>query len=721
MRNLSFVPLPLNEESPIGLIRRAALINGYPGIRCLLSTESISTTDAKPYSQQSNIAKFLIEEAGRHGRLVAKGFYEPAKRYRYYRIGQLKVENQFFRQKEVAFCDQCSNQSKHYIIADLKFSERCPYHNRIYLFQCPYCAYAFDWRDPGDGLCANCHRTLTCSTCTDKECSAENTLLEFFRNCDQKGYDRFILLCRQLGYSKAKSTLPQSEHSGIFNAAAGILTGDTPSVSEYLISLRRRFPNVDPCWIVARLASIENPTTRSAIEIFQEYLTTSHRPTICTSHRNPLPLTSAQIKKTLKISDKQFLLFLKKAKFYTFHERSHLTSNEATRLREIALEFRATKQWTLPCIPSYLSSRSHAQKKLNISPKALTELLNDGALDFYGTITNPYFDPESIRTFDLHYESFNRMHQKTGTPLHLLLKYQRKLQIEPAFKITQHRGNWILSKRDANKIYILIENKDISQGVFSHLPIARTESYPSEHFIDVREAELELKLPRGSINNKLNRSIFHDVHRSPKNRILIPKKNIEKFKSRNCKLLRSLLKPVVRAQHTANLVSFLSSLQVNIISISSPSGLSLWISKSDNDKVTRLLKQPSSGRKDTIYTTWTASKELKQTAKEIKLLTESGLIASITTDAPLLFSARAIDEYEQNYISTREIQRIHGFSCSLTKNLIKALSYLGLNPLIPPFKKPNFAIYSRADYMSAGPTTIQLFTTLKRLGRRTKQ
>ncbi|MDM9556412.1 MULTISPECIES: hypothetical protein [Pseudomonas] len=698
MYNLTFIPFPFTEESPLNMIRRTAATNGYQSIHKFLSTGllgfRLESHYARPYSTNSTIAKYLRAEAGPYAERVMAGFYQaPDNRKQTVRIGTIEVANLLLRHHEVAFCDHCAARGQGYFIADLRCSYHCPYHNRVYLFHCPHCGYAFDWRDPMDGVCSACEHQLCCEPCSDTECQLERTLLNFFRSQDQQSLNNFLLICRSLGAPFAPGGLPYSEHSGIFRAAMAIFNKDVKALTAYLSGLRAKYPAVENRWIIARLGLVDNDISRQAIGRFNRL--ENHNSTFLERIiATPIPLTYNQIRQELGVGQSKMITLRKLANRSAPPLFQELNSNDANALWNIENHLKATKNGRLPTEPEQLVSSKQLQSDLKIDSRAVYDLIKKGILPYFGSAKAPYFTQATALSFEHKYQSLCRLQEQTGENFRCLLYYLRKMGIEPAIKLTNRLENWLYNRKDVLGIIAPTNQIHTFKSKLFSLPTANFNTHPKSDFLCTSKAARSLKLGNEHIFDAIKKGIFKNAWKDRRGCVLLLKTEIQQFLKDYCRLKDAF--PNMQHSHQ-EVKKFLATHNAHFVTFEADGWTQTWVKVSDVSRIIKLINPRACESKRILYSCGGVADRLKVTTEIVKVFARTGLLKRLTFTSPPLFSERSIKDFEDKYITSREILHAHGLYANQTNKLIAALSKLHLNPIVTT-GSPLVAIYDRKIY-----------------------
>ncbi|HDS1776877.1 TPA: hypothetical protein QEM49_001359 [Pseudomonas putida] len=273
MKNLIFLPRPLEEESPSSLIKRTARSHGFPSIGAFIGAnfKPYHFRNESPLLIDSKLPQYLISEAGDHAYVIQNGFYAPSKqldRSILIRIGKNLIPQSFLRLKGNGFCDACFEEGREYQIKDLKTSAICPYHLKQYLFNCPHCDKELHWWHSLHGTCDYCGILLRSPPSQPDGAFFEASILKLLRHEEQSKLDLVFQAIRQLGYRPEMPLFCASERRLVYNAALAIVNQDTAEIYNYLKALQNRYPDTDRRWIVARLNMITDDAVAQAISRF---------------------------------------------------------------------------------------------------------------------------------------------------------------------------------------------------------------------------------------------------------------------------------------------------------------------------------------------------------------------------------------------------------------------------------------------------------------------
>lgn len=192
MKHLSFVPFPLEDESPTSLIQRAAKANGCTSCYELLRFVKAATSVAN-YSntllENSAFSRALQICAPNVQDKIALGFYTPIYptiKQSDVKINGLRVKHHNLRCLTTALCTECAREGFERFPKDLTLFVNCPYHSRAYLTSCPNCTKIIKWQ-----------------TCLSNRCTCGHLLVSPIIQQSITAPDRYLLTIFKEGNAEA--------------------------------------------------------------------------------------------------------------------------------------------------------------------------------------------------------------------------------------------------------------------------------------------------------------------------------------------------------------------------------------------------------------------------------------------------------------------------------------------------------------------------------------
>ncbi|WP_315809250.1 hypothetical protein [Pseudomonas sp. C9-3] len=240
MKKLFFTPFPYPEESPTSLVKRAALLNGYPNCQKLFyyGIPGYCKTNHPPLLSTTQCAKFLMEQHPEHSDKVRSGFYAPSNTRLSrpdYLINGISVPKKLINYTSESLCSECVKDGFEKYIKDIRLSQFCPYHNRTYIKACPHCQKKLHWNNHSNTTCS-CKRQLISPNCSSTDSQPEQYLLRIFQEKSQEKFNIFYDSLRSLNHSNEN---PDIYNRLIFTFSASIACNDLDSAAE---ALQAMFP-----------------------------------------------------------------------------------------------------------------------------------------------------------------------------------------------------------------------------------------------------------------------------------------------------------------------------------------------------------------------------------------------------------------------------------------------------------------------------------------------
>ena len=422
MTTLHFVPLPFPEESPLSLIRRAALMNGYNAPRRFLSAHlgrSARSALTNPMSQNSTICRLFCEHAGEHAATIRDSFYAPE----YLTIGKprlsingIKIHTNLIRHKGVAICTECLSEGWERHISILRLADHCPYHSRTYLNSCPVCNRQFTWYNQATNIC-KCKHTLISPKCSASESTLETGILELLESQSQVDFDLFNSTLNSLAIGD--NTNSQHLRRLRIEIALTITKKAGRGVSRALIQLCNFKTGINIKFILAKLSHLTPKTTLN--NITQELA--SIAPEGSTSKEIPSELTSRQVKKYFSPTYKTWNLVIKDPRFPK-KKKSEPYSQECVQLIGTIIEEKEGEHHKKQTQPNEIITYAEARAILKVNADTFRDLLHSGLLGTpISSNTGPFcLRVEGINNFTSTFITIQELRQRLGTRVHAIRK-----------------------------------------------------------------------------------------------------------------------------------------------------------------------------------------------------------------------------------------------------------------------------------------------------------
>ncbi|SDU00092.1 hypothetical protein [Pseudomonas yamanorum] len=696
MKKLIFVPMPLAEESPHSLVKRAARCHGFATAGQLNGLcIGPQTFRSMSLTQNSDFAKLFVAEAGIYGPSVQNGFYatiERPKQRRRFVIGGIEIPVTYLRLRTGAYCDGCFDQGWERQVRDLKFAEFCPYHLKKYLTHCPECQMPVEWWHALDGKCRYCYTAMKCQPCTIVECRPERKLVELMRTHSQLDFDRLLTLTRQLGYAPEKPTMPDTERRMIFIGALSIMTDDSSAILEHLFKLHSLHPNVEKFWIAARFSLVTNPDTREASRIFLE---TRCEPVPSFAHNHdPLLLTLRQLRSVLNASVAQMAKIKKRTPFAQRPIYSGFTVDEAIILASKAKEFLSADDGRLPIAKIEMLNRSSVCQELGISQAALKTYVQHGLLKPYlGQKKTPFFFRSDIEQFSKLYEPLQKLSTKIGMTVRRLHPTLDLMNIE----IVPNRGlkdrYWLVKKADIDRIISANKKKTIKKPrQFLALSPVDFRNNPPTDYVTIREAAKMLEMVIENVNSAIETRMLLGVCRGRHMRIYIPKIEIKKFKTRYCTTVQaaSLIKV-----HYPRAPDLLFGLGVRAVIGPTEGARDNVYKATDILRVAKLTKKEDPREHFNYLSKTLTAKRLNISPATLLKLMAAGLIKYTKGKEGTYFRPSWLDRFKERYILPGELLKLASLSPNMVSQMIDALGSMGILPISVNNENQHAYVYER--------------------------
>lgn len=188
---LSFVPFPLPDESPTSAIQRTAIANGFKNCIGLLSHLTKATSHSSYNScllDNSPASRALQACLPTHPDRIKANFYHSTRsaiQGANALVKGIEVSHSFLRRKDSALCTECLRDGYEKFPKDITIFSNCPFHNRAFLFKCPYCDSKIDWKVQLTTYC-KCGKRLTSPKVPHSKMALDQYLLSLFQEGDKE-------------------------------------------------------------------------------------------------------------------------------------------------------------------------------------------------------------------------------------------------------------------------------------------------------------------------------------------------------------------------------------------------------------------------------------------------------------------------------------------------------------------------------------------------------
>lgn len=696
MNKLIFVPTPLTEESPHSLIKRVVQCHGFSTTGKLNGLcIGPQTFRYMSLTQDSDFAKLFVAEAGIHGPKVLNGFYakiERPQQQRRFVIGDIEIPITYLRLRSGAYCDGCFDQGWEHQIRDLKFAEYCPYHLKKYLTHCPECHKPVEWWHALDGKCAYCGAALKCQPCTLEKCRLERMLLELMRTRSQLDFDRLLALTRQLGYRPEKPTMPDATRRMIFIGAFSVMTDDSRAILEHLFKLHNMHPDVEKCWIAARFSLVSTAATREASRIFLE---TKHQSCFNLSYNHtPFLLTIRQLRAALNVSAGQMVKIKKLTPLVQKSIDSSFTADEAVILASKANEFLLADNGRLPVAKKEMLNRAKACLELSISLGALKVFMKYDLLKpCFGSNHAPFFFPADIQQFSNTYEPFKKLSKKIGISTRRLCVILDSLNIKIIPRRNLKDTHRLIKKSDADRVIAATSIKNKRSPQVLNLPRADFSKVPISSYSTLRETAKALQTAIENVVTAIQESKIKGVFRGKKSLTLIPKSEIQNFKSRFTTTTQAAK---ILKTHPTKTTDLLFGLGIHAVIGPMVNGSRDNIYKTaDILRVAKLAESEDPCEHFNYCSKTLTAKRLNASAETLLKIMDAGLIKYIKGRVGAYFRPSWLNQFEERYVLPRELLQLAGLPPSKAHKMIDALADIGILPISFNIHNQSLLLYDR--------------------------
>ncbi|MCY1279898.1 hypothetical protein D9M70_286660 [compost metagenome] len=333
MKDLHFIPIPLPEESPLSLLKRAAIRNGYSTCRQFLSWQNAAyKAQNHPMLVDSQFAMLLCAQAGEYAHEVRQSFYEI--NYSTYSgvrvcINQMAIDRRLIRYSAAAICTDCVRDGWEKQVKDLLPVENCPYHSKKYISHCPSCERKITWVNQVLLAC-KCGNRLESPSCPANDVILDRKILFLLRLKSQKAFDLLATSLKNLYWNIENSSY--EERRKILSIALAISLDEPEKIASSLVNLYgdSRGNNLD--FYIAKLNPFTPEKTLTTVKdiLYREY---AHKGI---SKEIPAPLTCHQLKIYLGLSQTEWTKIQRHEEFTNLgNHKSRFDHSKIMRIKEI--------------------------------------------------------------------------------------------------------------------------------------------------------------------------------------------------------------------------------------------------------------------------------------------------------------------------------------------------------------------------------------------------
>lgn len=674
MNKLFYVPMPLTDESPYSLIRRATLAHGFHSIHEFSSVcVGQSALDHLAITQTAPITQFLAAEADTFATPLLESFYQIVKRAhaRHLVVSGVEVPIRYLRLRSFAFCDECFKEGWQRQIQDFTLAEFCPYHQKKYLMRCPACGGAIKWWHALSGRCHYCDNMLTCRSASSRDCSPEEHLMQSLRAQNQAYFDKIFLIVRHLGSPTPKAPVaPDATRCQINEAAMLIANGDAQGLLQHFTSLHNTYPEIDKSWIIARFSGIHTPATTAATSMFLAQ-DTATRETIHST--TPFLLTFKQIKRKLQ----------NEGVCFPNPRQLRLSLNPTKRLfsiDDICAAYAAHEQYQdmgagrLPKPKAELCTAKEAACRLCIKPQVIQTYARHGLISYYsGTHSKKFFLADEIDALLSRLQPPRYIAGTCGIELRKLHRAIIELNLEPTYSYGLHWSNCLFTMDDIQTIKaVLNDNAEHTRQSFRLiLPKMPADPIFFKNYSTCTEAAKRLKIQSTTLHQLIKWHYLRNCLIS-KNKIYIPNTELLKFQKKyvNSKTVGKELKiPLFM------LFDVLQALSIQPI-VFPETGLirvDLLYKNSEISKIKSIFSSEISNEPQTILTIDSARKRTGVNEDTIVFLAHHNFISHLQGRRTIYFRPGTVDLFFKKFSILEQLLAFLGFPSRPTPKLIDTL------------------------------------------------
>lgn len=674
MNKLFYVPMPLIDESPYSLIRRATLAHGFHSVHefssfCL----GQSALDHLAITQTAPITRFLAAEADTFANILLESFYRIVRRAhaRHLVVSGVEVPIKYLRLSSFAFCDECFKEGWQRQIQDFTLAEFCPYHQKKYLMQCPACGGAIKWWHVLSGRCHYCDYMLTCRSVSPRDCSPEEYLVQSLRTQNQAYFDKIFQVVRQLGSPTPKApAAPEATRCQINEAAMLIANSDTQGLLQHLSSLHNTYPEIDKSWIAARFSGIHTPATTAAISMFLAQDTVSRE----TAHSDTaFLLTFKQVKR--KLQDEGIYFPNSRQLRLSLNPLKSLFSIEDICAAHAAhVHYQDMGAGRLPKPKAELCTAKEAACRLHIKPQVIQTYARHGLISYYsGAHNRKFFLADDIDGLISRLQSPRYIAGTCGMELRKLHRAIVELNLEPTYSYGLHWSNCLFTMDDIQSIKTLLNDK--KEHTRQHFPLILPK-LPADpiffkNYSTCAEAAKLLKIQRTTLHQLIK---WHHLRNclTSRGKIHIPNTELLKFRNKyiTCKAAGKELKIP-----TTMLFDVLQALHTQPIAFPE-TGLArvdLLYKKSEISKIKSILSIESFNEPQTYLTIDSARKRSGVNEDTIVFLAHHNFISHLKGRRTLYFRPDTVDLFFKKFSILEQLLAFLGFPSRPTPKLIDTL------------------------------------------------
>lgn len=244
MKQLPYLPLPRDNESPRGLILRATRFNGFMRVSQLAIRLNADNNISLIQSLlgKSELAQSLATHMTQHADKFANHFYLQSKGPTI--AGNISISNasinyKFFRKSQHHICLDCWNENTFIDrLTDLSLINVCHKHKRYLSHTCPKCNAPLKW---GHTLCMKCDSTLESPVKQEyvDDCSGVIAVNEAISHGDSEFFAHLYSLLSALRFDDLED---KKWRNDTLNLAVYLRTATETGLAEFLLDRQKTTP-----------------------------------------------------------------------------------------------------------------------------------------------------------------------------------------------------------------------------------------------------------------------------------------------------------------------------------------------------------------------------------------------------------------------------------------------------------------------------------------------
>ncbi|HDS1776876.1 TPA: hypothetical protein QEM49_001358 [Pseudomonas putida] len=359
-----------------------------------------------------------------------------------------------------------------------------------------------------------------------------------------------------------------------------------------------------------------------------------------------------------------------------------------------------THNGELPLPACEMLTAEQVKKALCITSFTLRTCIQHEIINCYpGLWRKQLFYPLDIQIFQNKYQSLKSIARSLNWNLHHTARLITHLKITPAFNLSHPPGQWILHKRDADRL--------LHQATHNHsqprlpplvLPSCTVDKKVAKNYLTLSSAAAKLKIKPHDVHCAILYNLMKGACRSGA-RIFIPLKEIERF-SRNYISLNEAAKQLNIA--SAITLDILWSLEIYpVMKWNAALCKKYHTTLFNRSSVARLYNCEYRDRNSgtfCYYSTTGASRKLGMSTHTLTVLAQHNLISCLRGRNGNYFKIDELDNFQRKYITLNSILRMQHIQAAQASPAAKILQTHCLTPISISTDRDTIYLYERKIY-----------------------